>query len=52
MVKSTHFTNVLFIIQAVNNGPGAEEEYGFKECVSANVEEGKLWLVESNCYYY
>lgn len=40
MVYSSYFSDVLLVVQAVDNCPGANEEHCFKEGVSTDVEEG------------
>ena len=39
VVHASYFSNVLFIIKAVNNRPGAKEEYCLEECMGANMEK-------------
>jgi len=51
-VKSPHFADILFIVEAMNNRARAEEEYCFKEGMSADVEEGKLGLIKADGNYY
>lgn len=52
MMYSSHFSNVLFVIKAVDNRAGAEEKYCFEESVSTDMKECKLGLVQSDGYYY
>lgn len=42
---ASHFTNILFIIEAMNNRARAEEEHCFKEGMSTDMKESELWLV-------
>lgn len=51
-MHGAHFTNILLIIEAVDDGAGAEEKYCFKESVRADMEEGQLWLIEADSDYY
>lgn len=45
VVYTAYFADVLFVVQAVNNGAGAKEKHSFKEGMSADVKKGKLRLV-------
>ena len=52
MVYASYFSDILFIIEAMNNRARAEEKYCFEEGVGADVEEGKLGLVKPDCNHY
>lgn len=38
-MKAPYFSDVLFVIEAMNNRPRAKEKYCFKESMSTDVEE-------------
>ena len=42
---ASHFTNILLIIQTVDNRARAEEKYCFEEGMCADMKEGELGLV-------
>lgn len=44
-MKSPYFSDILFVIKAVDDGARTEKEYGLEEGVGADVKEGQLGLV-------
>lgn len=45
MKHTSYFSNVLFVVQAVDDGARAEKEHRLEEGVCADVKEGKLGLI-------
>lgn len=52
MKYASHFSNILFVVETVDERACTEEKYCLEECVGADVKESELGLVESNGYYY
>lgn len=44
-MKTPHFSDILFIVQAVNNRAGAKKKYSLKEGVRTNMKKGQLGLI-------
>ena len=45
MVYSPHFSDVLFVIEAVNNRTRAEEKHCLEKGMSTDVKESELGLI-------
>lgn len=50
--QSAYFSDVLLVIQAVDNGSRTYEQYGFEECVGADVKKCQIGLINTDGYDY